>query len=96
MFYINRKNPTTGEQEGVALVSDFTQEDGGVMVWMGWFEGAEATPITKGMVIPQWIIWDNKRNNTARTDLTVTKVNRVTIKVRAEDDGQEYEIRIDR
>jgi hypothetical protein len=85
----------THDNDPLALVNKYDQDDDGLWIWMGHFAGAEATPLVSGTVIPQWVLWTRGENHD-RTDLEVLKVNRVTISVRAKDDGSVHTIRIDR
>jgi hypothetical protein len=85
---------TTAENLPAALVNGYERDEDGIWIWMGHFAGATATPLVPGTIIPQWVLWT--RENHDRTDLEVLKVNRVTIKVRAKDDGSVHTIRIDR
>lgn len=65
----------------------------GVWCWMGFFEGATKTPITPGMVLRDWIMYDLDTRS-PREDWTVVKVNRVTVKLT--NGVRETTIRVDR
>lgn len=83
------------DTDDIALVNNVTEDKDGVWIWMGFFKDAIAKEIVPGTIIRNWVLWTRGENHD-RTDLEVLKVNRVTIKVRAKDDGQVHTIRIDR
>lgn len=88
----------TADSTPLALVSGFArdadQDHPGIWCWIGFFEGATATPLTPGLVLRDWIVWDDLSDN-RREDWTVVKVNRVTVKVKNRA-GRESTIRVDR
>lgn len=98
MFFVKHTVMAPGDLGNMPIM--FTQtvdtetEPGTVITWSGYWQNAQAIKLEKGFIINDWMIF--QRESRARTDMTVTKVNRKTFRAVAHDDGVEYTFHVDR
>lgn len=78
----------------IDITDNFHQDPTNDNRWTHWtnLNSSILEPLQAGMLIEGYIIWS--RPGHTRTNVRVTKVNRKSWKCVAEDDGQEYTIKI--